>query len=192
MTIRQRFFLSAGLGLAVFGMAAHAATISLAMDFPTVIQQDFDVRVQVTDVFAGRDPGDALLAYGFNVTVGSGLVTYVGEDAGPLFTDFSASFGGNPAVAGISNSILGLSSGDFAEPLTLAILHFTANGLGATSIGVTYDPGDLNQGLFYLNSIEPISASRQIDVTPEPATFALAGLALAALCVAGVRRGHKA
>jgi hypothetical protein len=160
---------------------AHAATISLNVIPPLQAGSPFDVQVQVTDVFDGRLPGDTLVGYGFNVTIGDGTVlSYVGEDPGALFDDASAFFGGNPMVAGFATNPAGIGPSDFIEPLILAILHFQALSPGSSSIGVTWDNTDLNQGLIFANlPFGALSASTTASVTaataatPEPSTALL-------------------
>src|SRR5262249_10926224 len=135
------------IALAFAVIPAHASTISLNLASPAIAGSSFDVLVQVSDLFNGRPPDDALLAYGFNVAVGNtSIVNYVGETPGPLFDDLTIP-GGNPMVAGIATSLLGIGPSDFTDPLTLATLHFTALKLGTTSISVTSDSSDPNQGL---------------------------------------------
>jgi hypothetical protein len=107
--------------------------------------------VQVNGLFDGRTPGDTLLADGFNVTVGnSSIFNYTGETAGTLFDDLSIP-GGNPMVAAIAQNLFGVGPSDFTQPLTLATLHFDALGAGTTTIGVTWDSSELNQGLVYFD-----------------------------------------
>ncbi len=168
---------------------ARASSISLALMGPVSPGSTFDVAVQVTDLFAGRDPSDVLLGYGFNVTIGDGsVVQYLSETAGPLFDDLGLA---SVTAAGVATNILGIAPGDFVDPLTLATLHFKALSAGTSKIGVTWDPSDLNQGLVYLDlPYEAIDASTDVTAAvPEPATlFTLAsGVAL----VIGARRRRK-
>jgi hypothetical protein len=176
------------LGLLATVQTARAESISLIVTPPVTVGKPFDAAVQATDVFAGRDPLDALLAYGFNVTVGdTSIVQYLGETPGPLFDDLLL---GTPMVSGTAKSLLGLGPGDFIEPLTLAILHFNALRIGTTNIGVTWDSSDLNQGLVYLDlPYGPIDASTRVTATPEPATMLLVAPALGLL--SAVRRRKR-
>jgi len=186
----KRICLCLALGLAV-SAPAQASSISLAVIGSVSQGSSFDVAVQATDVFTGRAADDALLAYGFNVSVGNGsALQYVGESAGPLFDDFSAAFGGTPMVAGIATNIL-INPGDFVEPLTLATLHFNASGPGSSTIDVTWDATDPNQGLVYLDlPYGAISASTDVSVAavPEPVTLVTFASGLTALFTA--RRRH--
>lgn len=108
------------------------------------------------------------------MTFDSSLLQFVGETAGPLFLDLSPLPGAD--VAGVATSIL-LNPGDFTEPLTLAVLHFDVIGSGATSVGISGDPSDLDAGLIYLSGSDPISASARLTTsavaTPEPGTALL-------------------
>src|SRR5262249_27440873 len=151
-----------------------AASISLDVAQPVNAGSSFDVLVQATNVFDGRDPLDTLLAYGFNVTIGNtAIAQYTGETPGALFDDLSV-FGGTPMVAGIASSLLGVGPGDFSGPLTLATLHFNALTSGTTSIGVTWDSSDLNQGLVFFDlPYGAIDASTNITAVPEPETLML-------------------
>lgn len=172
-------------------LAVQADVIALGGPTNVAVGSDFDLAVQVTDVFGGRSAGDALLAFGFNYSIGdTALFSFVSATPGQLFTDLSAAFGGTPPVAGIATNG-GLTSTDFTEPLVLATLRFHANGAGSASIGVTYDPTDLNQGLVYANDpgYAAISASTTVTAspTPEPASGALALLAAGALAFAARR-----
>jgi len=175
------------LSLAAALPPAHAAVVSL--DLIPLLGSSFDVQVQVNNVFAGRLPDDTVVAYGFNVTVGNpSVVSYLGEDPGPLFDDVSFLFAGNPMVAGLAQSLAGVAPGDFTGPLVLATLHFQALATGTSSIGVTYDPTDLNQGLVYANlPYGAISATTNATI-PEPGGLTMGGLALAAICAMRIRR----
>lgn len=160
--------------LAASVLPAHATAISLTLLSPA--SGDFDVAVQLTGVFDSH-PGDAVAAFGFNVVTDPAFLSFTGETIGPLFDDFSGIFGPSPQVAGTATSGF-LASGDFTEPLVLAILHFHAVGQGSTSIGIATDLSDPNQGLLYLSATDPLNATTTVNVVPEPATFLLGGLAL--------------
>ena len=154
---------------------ALASTISLGVTSPVNAGSAFDVTVQVTNVFAGRAVGDVVVAFGFDVTIGNpGLFQFVGATVGPLFVPLAL---GTPMVAGFALNPLGIGPGDFSGPLTLATLHFNALRAGGSSIGVTWDSADLNQGLVYLDlPFGAIAAStdvRAIASVPEPSTLVL-------------------
>ncbi len=131
-------------------MCATPALADIQLVAPTTASGAFDVTVNLTDVFAPPHDADSFLGYGFNVTFDSSLLQFVGETAGPLFLDLSPLPGAD--VAGVATSIL-LNPGDFTEPLTLAVLHFDVIGSGATSVGISGDPSDLDAGLIYLVGI---------------------------------------
>ena len=154
---------------------ALASTISLGVTSPVNAGSAFDVAVQVTNVFAGRAVGDVVVAFGFDVTIGDpGLFQFVGATVGPLFAPLAL---GTPMVAGFALNPFGIGPGDFSGALTLATLHFNALRAGGSSIGVTWDSGDLNQGLVYLDlPVGAISASanvRAVASVPEPSTLVL-------------------
>ena len=174
----------AALALAASALPAGAATILLNSPASPAVGSSFDVTVRLTGVF-NTHPGDALAAFGFNVAIGSpSRISYTGETIGALFTDVSGVFGPSPQVAGFATAGF-LQTGDFVEPLTLATLHFHANALGSSTIGITTNLTDPNQGLLYLTAgADPLNASTSANVTasiPEPDTTILAGLALTSL-----------
>lgn len=174
----------AALALAASVLPAGAATILLNTPSSPAVGSSFDVTVRLTGVFTTH-PGDALAAFGFNVVIGNpSRVSYTGETIGALFTDVSGVFGPSPQVAGFATAGF-LQAGDFTEPLTLATLHFRANALGLSTIGIATDLTDPNQGLLYLTaSADSLNASSSANVTaavPEPDTTIFVGLGLASL-----------
>ena len=189
----KRTLLAALFVTSLAALPSEAASITLSGPTSVLAGSAFDLTVNVSDVFAGRDPLDALLGFGFSVTVGnSATLSYTGETIGALFDDFSAAFGGNPAVAGLAaGPNFFLAPGNFAEPLTLATLHFLSLAEGTSTVSVSYDSQDLNQGLIYLNlPYEPLTAATAITAitpTPEPASFALLLAGLVALLATNKR-----
>jgi len=178
--------------LAASALPARAETITLSVADTVTAGWSFDVLVQVNGLFDGRTPDDSLLAYGFNVTVGNGSIfNYTGETAGSLFDDLPIP-GGNPMVAGIAQNLFGVGPSDFTGPLTLATLHFDALAVGATTIGVTWDSSDLNQGLVYLDlPYGGIAASKTVtsaSVVPEPSSILMSAAGLGILAFASRRR----
>ena len=133
----------------LFAALSQAATIQLGAPV-TVTSSTFDVDVDVTNVFANF-PGEAVTAFGFNVTVTPG-VTLIGESVNlALFDDLSGCCAGTDVV-GLSNLSFpsGVASGDFTEPLLLATLHFSLSGSGPVTVGVTADNStDPDQGLYF-------------------------------------------
>jgi hypothetical protein len=177
--------------LAACGIPASAATVSLDYSPMVGAGSAFDIAVNVTGVFTGRDTStDSLLNFGFNVDSSSPAISFTGWTVGSgLFDDVTA--GSGLSVAGNASAAYpnGITNTDFAEPLTLAILHFVANAPGSATISLTSDPANsFFEGLQYfglndsMNFWEPISASAQIDSAPvpEPASLGLVGLAFGA------------
>ena len=159
---------------------ALASTISLGVTSPVNVGSAFDVAVQVNDVFGGRAAGDVVVAFGFDVTIGNPSVFhFTNATSGSLFQPLAL---GTPMVAGFATNPLGIGPGDFSGPLTLAILHFTALQPGVTTIGVTWNSNDLNQGLVFLDlPVNPISAATTVQAVasvPEPSSLILTAPAL--------------
>ena len=91
---------------------ALASTISLGVTSPVNAGSSFNVVVQVNDVFGGRAPGDVVVAFGFDVTIGDpGLFQFVGATVGPLFAPLAL---GTPMVAGFALNPLGIGPADFS------------------------------------------------------------------------------
>jgi hypothetical protein len=170
---------------------SHAASIQLSG--PSVVTTStFDVAVDVTNVFANF-PGEAVTAFGFNVTSSTGI-TFLGATINSaFFDDFSGCCVGT-AVIGLSDAgfLAGVGPSDFTEPLLLATLHFSAAGVGPATVGVTADNNaDLNQGLYFLSGAESFSASERLTLTtatPEPATILVSALGLFGLSMMRRRR----
>lgn len=184
------------LSLAACVVPAGASIITLDGPLTVGAGASFDVTVQLTDVFATH-PGASLTGFGFDIVIGHPAnVTYTGGTVGALFADLSAPFPASPQVAGIpvGGAVFGiLDASDFSEPLILAVLHFQALAAGSSTIGITTDPLDSNQGLFYApaaptDPIDQLNASSSVDVAavPEPALGMLGGLVLLGLAAAKV------
>ena len=188
----SRLLSLAALALAASVLPAGATTILLNTPSSPAPGSSFDVTVQLTGVF-DTHPGDALAAFGFDIVIGNpSSVSYTGETIGALFTDVSGAFGPAPQVAGFATAGF-LQAGDFTEPLTLATLHFQAGAPGSSTVGISTNLNDSNQGLLYLTAgADPLDASTRVTVsetaTPEPGTTILGGLALASLWF---RRRHR-
>jgi hypothetical protein len=157
-----------------------AAIISLGA--PSEPGSAFDVFVHVTGVFDAPHQSDSLLGYGFNVSFDSSRLSYLGETPGAMFDDISNNPGIMARVAGVASMIL-LGPGDVVEPLNLAVLRFGVTTGGATSISITGDPSNLDQGLIYLGGSDPISASASVSLTatPESRTAYLLGFGFLAI-----------
>lgn len=172
--------------LAAFGLPASAATISFTA--PAAANGAFDVIVQASDLFAGRDPlSDGIISYGFNVDVSNpALLTFNGADSGPLF---------DSATTEPDTLVFGAASGfgifpPVTEPLTLATLHFTRIGTGTVGITIGSDLSNPFQGLQFFNEpfAESIAGTLSIADVPEPGTLAVAAIGFAALGIFRRRR----
>ena len=144
-----------------------ANTISLSA--PAAPGGAFDVLVNVTGVFDAPHQSDFPLGYGFNASFDSSRLSYLGETPGAQFDDLSNNPRIMAQVAGVAGMVL-LGPGDVVEPLNLAVLHFGITGAGLTTISISGDPFNLDQGLMYLTGSDPISASvsASVTATPEP------------------------
>lgn len=179
----KRFAFSS-LAFALLSVASHAATVTVSA--PPSVSGSFDVAVDASNVFANfPDPTDGLIAFGFSVDVGSPLITLTGATVNSTFFQDISGCCGTDIVALVDTPSFELQAGDFTEPLLLATLHFSVNGTGSTTVGISADnSADLNQGLIFLGGAENFSDSERVTasaVTPEPGTMLLAGLSLAGL-----------
>jgi len=168
-------------------IAAPARADVISLSAPTVSSGLFDVLVNLTDVFGSPHNGDFFLGYGFDISFDNSVVSYLGETPGALFTDLSGNAGITAQVAGIATNIL-IGPGDFIEPLNLAVLHFGTTGLGPTTIAITGDTSNLDQGLIYLTGSDPISASASLTAVPEPNAAWLLGFGIFVICGERFRR----
>jgi hypothetical protein len=155
--------------LAFAASLVPARAESFGLSAPVSASGTFDVLVNVTGVFDSPHDSDFLLGYGFNVSFDSSVLSYLGETPGALFDDLSGIPGAE--VAGVASAVL-LGPGDFTEPLNLATLHFNVVGAENTSISITGDISDPNEGLIYLSSSDPISATTSLSAVPEPGFLA--------------------
>jgi hypothetical protein len=161
--------------------AAPAGAELITVSAPAAPNGSFDVLVNLTDVFSPPHDADFFLGYGFDVSFDTSILSYLGETPGPLFTDLSANPGIMAQVAGVATSVL-LGPGDFVEPLNLAVLHFATAGLGPTTITITGNTSNPDQGLIYLSGSDPISASTSLTAVPEPNSALLLSLVALVLC----------
>ncbi len=192
----KQTYLFLALSVAALTLPANAAVISLGLLSTPTVGSNFSVAVRATNVFSAPHVGDALAAYGFDVFVTGGSVTFVSSTAGGLFTDISASFApGSPKVAAVVTAGF-LEAADIVEPLLLATLVFSANSNGAATISLGTNLLDLNQGLIYLGGADAISASAAVNPVgapvPEPGTLVLTALAGAGLLFVRARNFNRA
>lgn len=176
----RTFFLISVATLAM-GRSASAAVISF--NAPSVVNGPFDVTVQASSLFAGRDAAtDGVISYGFNVSVSNpALLSFTGATSGPLF---------DAATSEPGTSVFGAASGlgifpPVAGPVTLATLHFQSRGAGAGTITISSDLSNAFQGLQFLNQpfAESIGGVLAVSAVPEPASTAFLTSLLIGLAV---------
>lgn len=169
------------LSATILALAAPPATAaSITFTAPGLVNGPFDLVVRAENLFAGRDPTDLLIAYGFNVTVSDPAVLAVtGATSGPLFDAATTAPGTGVFAAAFGQNGFGIEPGA-AEPVILVTLHVNVLQPGPASIQITSDLANLFQGLQYLHEPlhEPIAGAVHVEAVaavPEPATLVLVG-----------------
>jgi hypothetical protein len=170
-----------------FAFGAEAATISFS---PSSGAQTgvFTVDVNVTDLFAGRDPAtDGIISYGFNIGISDpAVLAFQGASSGSLF-DAATTEPGTDVFA--ASSGFGIFS-PVSEPLLLATLRFDALKTGFVNVTISSDLANPFQGLQYVNTPFQAAIAGQLSFSlvavPEPCTLGIAGFALAGII--GIRR----
>jgi hypothetical protein len=138
-------------------------------------------------VFAGTQPGDELLGFGFNVAVGNpAVLQYLGAIVPAPFNDDTGLFPGTDVAGDV---FPGLST--VSEPLHLATLQFKALADGTSLISISSNLADPNQGLIFLGKSIDLTGSTTASVAavPEPGAVLLVA---AGVLLIHVRRRNAA
>lgn len=179
MLIRTLF--AAALGaLLLAALPARAYQVTLVGPTQVTLGSTFSFDVLLTDAVGFEDE---LLAFGFDVTSANpSIAQFTGATVYAPFNDDSASFV-STMVAG--SVFPGLTRGDGTSFL-LARLTFQALAAGLTTLGITSDTLDLNEGLVYLLAgNQPLAATASIAIAPVPEPSAYV-LLVAGLVVIGL------
>jgi hypothetical protein len=179
--------LIAMLGLTLAAGTLGAATMSLDVPpGPRDPGNPFDVTVNATNLFDGRDPLDLLLGFGFNVSLGNpAAIQFVDATVGSGFQQVASV----PGADVVAFAFPGIGPGS-AEPLELAVLHFRPVAPGSSSIAITSDLTDPNQGLVFLTApTDALAAEGEVQIVLEPGGWSL--LAIGVAGIAGVARRKK-
>jgi len=160
------------LAVLVFSLiATHASALFMtltASDNYIRPGETVEIAVWANDVFDAF-PGDEVLAFGFDFANSAPSVMQTNfATVGPGFHDDSAFFS-NTDVAGSA------FPGKTDNKIHLATINCTALDLGISTIGITSDITDLNEGLVYFMAghIAIPSNGVSINVVPEPGTLVL-------------------
>ncbi|MGE3540936.1 MAG: PEP-CTERM sorting domain-containing protein [Candidatus Tectimicrobiota bacterium] len=172
------------LGLTV--LPAQALSIHLLPSARSLlVGQTFTVDIVLTELRAGRDPADEVLAFGLNTILSAPIVQLLDTTLAPPFVA--------PAMPLDDTDIAGLAfPGLRSDPLLLATLTLQALSPGMTTLETLTDPDlNLNHGLFFALSPDPVALNASLAltvVTPEPATLLLLGSSLLGLLACRWRR----
>jgi hypothetical protein len=176
------------VGIAV--TPVQALTVNLIPSAnPVMVGDTFTLDVTITDLLAGLDPMDAVIAFGFNTSVDDPSIALV---SATLAAPFDVPLPPLPdtEVAGLAFP-LGVQN----DPLTLATLTFQALNPGTTNVGIVSDIlTNVNHGLFFALTPDPVDITAAIAITvniPEPTTMLLLGTSLLGLLACGWRRAGK-
>ncbi len=163
----------------VSGLTASAATILLTpSNASPEVGSVFTVSLEVTG-----NTGE-ILGFGFDSQVSTPAIIFQGLAIDPFF---GSDLGLQPGTQVSAFAFPGATGSKF----TLVTFSFLANSVGSSEFSVISDLSDPNEGLFDLNAPTATDLSRQIIINvqavtdvPEPSTFGLAVLGIAAVFLA--------
>lgn len=162
----------AALMLAAASLAGQAATVQLATVGTPQAGQSFDVRLRLDDPFSGLAADEQLLSFGFHLGFDSSLLKLASFAPTSGWDDDSAHLGANIFSASIFPALANREQ----TSVLLATLHFDVLGSGTTTIALTTDAGDFNQGIGYLFA-DPVafdvSKTMVLSPVPEPGALVL-------------------
>lgn len=186
---KQSLLLCAAM-MCIFGARASAVTVFVSG--PSVASAAFDVTVEATGLFDGRDTTtDGIISYGFDIAIDNpSVISFLGATAGPSF-DAATTEPGTDVFGAASG--LAILPGE-PEPLILATLHFNVIGSGPAVITISSDLSNLFQGLQYINEpfAEPIAGTVPLEAVPETATLLFAAAGLTGIGILGRRDSSRA
>ena len=178
MKINTVFPLTAVLFFFAVTAVQAIPTVSIElMDSDIIVGESFDAQIWVD----GDNLGEELLAFGFDVSMDTGL--FFSYDSYTIESGFDDDSWGANNVAG--SSFPGISDNN----VLLATLSFTASAVGNDSMSVSGPFDGMFSGLYY--DFSGFSLESRLNITvndgsgtdpiPEPATMLLFGTGLAGL-----------